>query len=543
MAYTASMEPILLTVFLTLAIATTLNIVLKHFGVSHIIGYILTGTIISHLFGFNGLDIDLLDLVGEFGIVFLMFTIGLELSLARIRKMRDILLINGALQVLSSVIAIFILSFYLFKLDFNASIIIALAFSLSSTAIVLTYLKRSKDIITPYGQKTMGILIFQDLAVIPILLLITFLSHHDLSIGEVLTKTLLSAIIVVAFMFTLGKKSVEFLLSSSAKAQLEELFLGSVFSIVIGASLLAHSMGFTYSLGAFIAGMIIADTDYDVKVESDIASYKDLLLSIFFFAVGTKIDVRFFFENIHIVLFVFILTMLLKSIVIYAIIRRDSDKNTSAKTALALAQVGEFSFAVFALAGSHRLIDEETASLVILVSVISMVLTPFIIENIYRLSSYFEKEFFESDVITPIGKRDHVVVAGFSTIGKIVAARLQAKGVSFVIISDNLQHVLLARGKGYMAYFGHLNRSPVLSSLNVDEARSVILTMNSEHDKRLISEAIRSFSEHTDIVMKVDSVEERRQLEALSDVRFVDASHEVSGLLVEHALVREPIKQ
>jgi CPA2 family monovalent cation:H+ antiporter-2 len=530
------MENLLLAIFLTLAIAAVLSIVLKRFGISHIIGYIMTGTIISYLFGFNGIRIDTLDLVGEFGIVFLMFTIGLELSLHKIRKMKEILLANGLLQVVLSVAVIFVMAYFVFGLDFNTSIIVSLAFSLSSTAIVLTYLKESKDILTPYGQKSMGILIFQDLAVIPILLLITFLSNNDLSIGEVLVKTLLSAVVVVAVMFTVGEKTVNALLKFSAKTELEELFLGSVFAIVIGASLLAHEMGFTYSLGAFIAGMIIADTDYNVKVESDIASYKDLLLGVFFFSVGTKIDLLYFLQNIHIILFVFVLVMLFKSVVIYAIIRRNSDKNTSAKTALALAQVGEFSFAVFALAGSQRLISEETASFLILVSVISMILTPFVVNNIYKLSSYFEKEFYEADVITPIGQKDHIVVAGFSMLGKIVAADLKARGVAFVIISDNLRHVLHARKLGYMAYFGHLNKLPVLESLMVDKAKAVILTVSSEHNKRLISEAIYNFTDHTHIIMKIDSAEERKHMRDLHDVEFVDASFEVSNLLVSRAM-------
>jgi CPA2 family monovalent cation:H+ antiporter-2 len=530
------MEKLLLSIFLTIAIATVLNIILKRFGVSHILGYIATGTIISYLFGFNGAGIDSLNLIGEFGIVFLMFTIGLELSLEKIKKMKEILLTNGALQVLFSVVVIFFLSYYLFALDFNTSLIISLAFSLSSTAIVLTYLKDSKDIHTPYGQKSMGILIFQDLAVIPILLLITFLSNDSASIGEILLKTALSAVFVVVFMFTLGEKIVNALLQFSAKTELEELFLGSVFSILIGASLLAHSMGFTYSLGAFIAGMIIADTRYNVKVESDISTYKDLLLGAFFFGVGTKIDMLFFAQNIHIITFVFIFAMLFKAVVIYAIIRRNSDKNTAAKTALSLAQIGEFSFAVFALAGAQKLISEEMASFLILVSVISMILTPFIIGNIYKLSSYFEKEFYESDVITPIERKDHIIVAGFAMLGKIVAASLQSQGANFIIISDNLKHVLHARKLGYMAYFGHLNKLPVLESLMVKEAQAIIITMSSEQNRRLISEAVLNYDHNANIIVKIDSVEERKSMRDLPELEFVDASFEVANLLVKHAL-------
>ncbi|QOY54258.1 cation:proton antiporter [Candidatus Sulfurimonas marisnigri] len=530
------MENLLLAIFLTITIATVLNIILKKFDISHIIGYILSGTIISYIFGFNGLNIYSLELIGEFGIVFLMFNIGLELSFSKIKKMKEILLTNGLLQVLLNVVVIFLLSFYLFKLDFNTSLIISLAFSLSSTAIVLTYLKKSKDILTPYGQKSMGILIFQDLAVIPILLLITFLTNDTLSISEVLIRTVISAILVLVFMFTIGEKIVNALLQFSAKAELEELFLGSVFSIVIGASLLTHEMGFTYSLGAFMAGMIIADTKYNVKVESDIATYKDLLLSVFFFGVGTKIDMIYFLENMFIVIFIFLLAMLFKSIVIYAIIRRNSDKNTSAKTALALAQIGEFSFAIFAIAGSHKLISEEMTNFLILVGVMSMILTPFILSHIYKISSYFEKEFYESDVITPIKLKNHIVIAGFGTLGRRVATDLKARGVDFVIISDNLKHVLLARKVGYSAYFGHLNKLPVLESLAVDEAKAIIITVSDEHQKRLISEAILNFFKDTNIIIKIDNSEEKQNLKDLQELEFVDASYEISNVLVNHAL-------
>jgi CPA2 family monovalent cation:H+ antiporter-2 len=535
------MENLLLAIFLTLAIATVLNIVLKRFGISHIIGYIFSGTAISYMFDFNGSNIHVLELIGEFGIVFLMFTVGLELSWGRIKKMKELLLTNGVLQVALSVVVVFVMAYYLFKLDFNTALIVSLAFSLSSTAIVLTYLKQSKDIVTPYGQKSMGILIFQDLAVIPILLLMSFLANDELSISEVLTQTLISAVIVVAFMFTVGEKTVNTLLKFSAKTQVEELFLGSIFAIVLGTSLLAHEAGFTYSLGAFIGGMLIADTDFHVKVESDISSYKDLLLSVFFFGVGAKIDVLFFMHNVHLILGIFLLVMLFKAIVIYIIIRRNSDKNTAAKTALSLAQVGEFSFAIFALAASDGLIDNESASFLILVSVVSMILTPFVVNNIYKLSSYFEKEYWESDVITPIAKKEHIVVAGFSTLGRIVASELRDQEVEFVIISDNLRHVLLARKLGYMAYFGHLNKLPVLESLGVDEAKAVIITVTDEHTKHLIADAVRNFSEKVAIILRINSVEERKQMRDLDNVAVVDASYEIAHLLVGHALTGHKI--
>lgn len=531
------MNSILIIIFISLAIATVLNIVLKKLSISHIIGYIVTGTIISTIFDFNvDTNLEALNLIAEFGIVFLMFTIGLEMSMSKLKKMKEILFLNGFLQVGLSASIIFVVSRFVFNIDTNASLIIALAFSLSSTAIVLSYFKQSKDIYTPYGEKSTAILIFQDLAVIPILLLISFLSNDTLSLSQVLINTLFGALIVIVFMFTIGKKIVTWLLQFSSHAKLEELFLGSVLSIVIGASLLAHQMGFTYSLGAFIAGMIIAETSYHVKVESDIASYKDLLLGAFFFYVGTKIDVFFLVSNLHYVLFIFVGVMLIKALIIYMIIKRKANKSDSIKASLALCQIGEFSFAVFALASSNHLLSDELSKFLILVTVLSMIITPFIVNNIYKLASYFVVEFYESDKITPISAKNHIIICGFSTLGRIIANSLEEKHIKFVIISDDLRHVLLARKRGYMAYFGHLDKLPVLESLKADEARSIIITLSNITKKRLICEAVLSFDKDANLVVKIDSIDERKELKDLNIKTFVHAQLEVGQLLVEKSL-------
>jgi len=537
------MDSILLIIFISLAIATVLNIVLKKLSVSHIIGYIITGTIISNLFDFNGSEnLHSLDLIGEFGIVFLMFTIGLELSFSKLKKMKEIVFFNGLVQVLGSALVIFLVTHYVFKQGITASVIIALAFSLSSTAIVLSYLKKSKDVLTPYGEKSVAILIFQDLAVIPILLLISFLANDQLSIGDVLLNTLVSATLVIVFMFTLGKQLIEWMLHFSTNAKLEELFLGSVLSIVIGASLLAHEMGFTYSLGAFIAGMIIAETHYHVKVESDIDSYKDLLLGAFFFSIGTKIDIVYFYQQFFWVVTVLALIMLIKAFIIFVLIRRKSNKNESVKSAIALCQVGEFSFAIFSLALSQGLVSPDLGSFLILVTVLSMIVTPFMVNNIYKLASYFGKEFFESDKITPINISQHTVICGFAIAGRIVAKNLAEKGIKFVIISDNLQHVLLARERGFQAYFGHLDKRPVLESLKVEQAASVIVTANSLLSKKIICQAVLNYDPAAQVIVKISSLAEKTSLQGIGITDFVHAYQETARLLVKSSLAHRKAK-
>lgn len=531
------MDSILLIIFISLAIASVLNIILKKLSISHIIGYIITGTIVSNLFDFNvGSSHSSLDLIGEFGIVFLMFTIGLELSFNKLKTMKEIVFVNGTAQVLVSAVAIFLVAFFGFSLDSTTAVIVALAFSLSSTAIVLSYLKRSKDVVTPYGEKSVAILIFQDLAVIPILLLISFLANDELSIGEVLLNTMISATIVIVFMFTLGKKLIEWLLHFSTNAKLEELFLGSVLSIVIGASLLAHEMGFTYSLGAFIAGMIIAETNFHVKVESDIASYKDVLLGAFFFSIGTKIDFVYFYQEFFWVLAVLALAMLAKALIIYALIRRKSSKNDSVKTAIALCQIGEFSFAIFSLALSENILSAELGGFLILVTVLSMIVTPFMVNNIYKLASYFAEEFFESDKITPIQDSHHTVICGFAVTGRIVATEFAKQGVNFVIISDNLKHVLLARERGYKAYFGHLDKRPVLESLKVEQSASVIVTVTQLSSKKIICQAVLDYHPQAQVIVKVTSLAEQEALKDLAITDFIHAYQETARLLVKSSL-------
>ncbi len=531
------MDSILVILVISLTLASVLNIVLTKFSISHIIGYIITGTIISNMFDFNGGSSDKsLDLIGEFGIVFLMFTIGLEMSFSKLHKMKNLIFFNGSMQVVLCSVIIFSASFYLFSIDAISSLVIALAFSLSSTAIVLPYLKKSKDIVTPYGEKSVAILVFQDLAIIPILLLINFLSNNDLPLSDVLLKTTLYGAGIIIFMFTLGKKIIGWLLHFSSDAKMEELFLGSVFTIVIGASLIAHELGFTYSLGAFIAGMIIAETKFHIKVESDIASYKDLLLGAFFFSIGTKINVNYFISNIHVVMFVLFIVIAIKAFIIYFIIKRKSNKSDAIKSSIALCQIGEFSFAIFTLAGNQNIISNELNSTLILITVLSMIVTPFMINNIYKLASLFVVEYFESDNITPVQSSDHTIVCGFAILGRIVAKELDNKGVNFFIISDNLQHVLLARKRGYQAYFGHLDKSPVLNSLKIEQSKAIIITVNTSYNKRIICEAILNYYPEANLIVNVNTLDEKLVLRGLKINSFVHAQHETAILLVNKSL-------
>ncbi len=531
------METALLYVVAALGMSTVLNIFLKRFGISQIIGYILTGTALAYTFDVRNVDSHTLDLIGEFGIVFLMFTIGLEISLARLNTMKQIVFVNGALQVTLSFLLFFVIAHWGFNINYQSSIIVGLSLALSSTAVVLSYLKSSKEIHTTYGQRSMGILIFQDIAVIPILLLIGFMGADNVDVMDIVIQTLLSAVVLIGLLFVVGKRIMTWLLHFSANTKLDELFMGSVLVIVMGASLMAHEAGFTYSLGAFVAGMIIAETKYHHKVESDIAPFKDLLLGTFFLTVGLKIDVMYFIENIGVVFWLLAVVLLLKTIIIFFVMKFSTKPRNAMKTALSLSQVGEFSFAIFALASVDNLVSQELTSILVLVVVVSMIITPFLMTRIeWIVSKLFPENLHDYDMEKIKVHKNHVIVCGYSVVGKFVAKDLKRRGIEHIIIDNSLKHVKEAINDAEEIYYGDMTKEIILQTLHAEDASAVIITLDNPEKKRLISEAISRYDKPINLIVKVVSLEEKELLADLPINVMIDGKEEVAKILVEQSM-------
>jgi len=533
------MDNVLLIIVAALGISSVLNIILKKFGISQIIGYIFTGTILVYSFDLGSLNgSHTLEHIGEFGIVFLMFTIGLEISLSKMNSMKAEIFGNGFMQATLTVIVILLITFFGFNLDFKSSFIISSAFALSSTAVVLSYLKSSKEIHTPYGQRATGILIFQDIAVIPLLILLGFMINegHE-SIWVILTDTVVSAVIVVGLLFVVGSRVMSWMLHFSASSDVDELFMGSVLFIVISASLLAAYFGFTYSLGAFVAGMIIAETKYHHKVEYDIAPFKDILLGTFFIIVGMKIDVIYFINNIGTIVGIFVLVLLLKTAITYLVIKVTSPHATALKTALSISQVGEFSFVIFAVASMGGLLDKDLESLLILIVIFSMVVTPFFISRITSFVDSFIKEdtmYLETSSFQ--GRADHVVVCGYSIVGKFVAKHLDELDAPYVIIDNSPKHVKEAMEEEKEVYLGDMSKLSIIEALNVKHAAAVIITLDNIVKKRLICEAVLKHTKDINLIVKVVSLEEKEALKDLDITVIVDGKLEVGRVLVERMI-------
>jgi CPA2 family monovalent cation:H+ antiporter-2 len=531
------MTDLLNIIVVTIFISTVLNIILKKIHIPTIIGYIFTGLIVSILFNIH--HNHTLHEIAEFGIVFLMFTIGLEFSIEHLKKMKKYVFGLGFAQVMI-VGGIFSLSAqYIFGLPHKTSIIIGAALALSSTAIVLKLLNENGQIEHDYGKKTLGILIFQDIAVIPILLMITIFTNTDKEISSLLLDTFISAIVAISIIFILGKYVTEPFLKAVLDTKSSEIFIGSILLIVIGASTMAHGFGFSYSLGAFLAGMMIAETKYKYQIEADLIPFRDLLLGLFFITVGMQINLNTIVNYYDTILMLLVAIMLIKAIAIMIIVYLFSKKTSSSiKTALTISQVGEFSLAIFALASANNLIDDFSNQILIVTVVISMIITPFILKNLDKIKSMLLQKHTEVEEIKIDTDKleHHVIICGYGHLGKNIAEKLEKMAIKYIVIDFDIKIVEEAQKDGIPIIFGNSAQQDVLRHLNIEKSIATIIAIENPHNLRLVVNSVNSLNKNINIVTKVNDEESKENISDLNLKHVVNSSEEIATILINEAM-------
>ena len=523
----------------TLLIAIIVNLVLKRFNLPTIIGYILTGIIITYTFGLHtAADNHELKIIAEFGIVFLMFTIGLEFSLEHLKKMKMEVFFTGSIQIIVTTVIVLLICLYILDFGLKTSLVIGAALSLSSTAIVLKIYNETNDIKKRHGQRVLGILIMQDIAVIPILLMISIFSGDGKAdIGSVIIQTTFAAILLLALLYFSGKYLLEPFFEHVTKSKSDELFVGSVLLIAIGASYLAHYFGFTYSLGAFVAGMMISETKFKHQVEADLTPFRNLLLGVFFITVGMQINFLVIKEYILTILILLPILLVLKYLIIYMVVRINDTKRVAFKTALSLVQTGEFSLAILELAKSGSLIDPAYSQILIVTIVISMILTPIVLKN---LSSLAGRLLPEDTMMIPdthnIEKdtKGHIVILGFGHLGQEIAHNLRLEGHEYVIIEHNLKFFEMGYKADEPIIFGNAAHKHILESVNIKNACAVIVAIDNPEKLHLICEVIDDLTHNTKTIVKVTRFSEKEELKSLHLEHII-----VEDDVVARALVNE----
>ncbi len=533
------MDQVILIILATGTVAVILGIILKRFDVPPIVGYIFSGMILVNIIGGNAQNSHILEQIAEFGIVFLMFTIGLEMKLENLMQLKKQVFLYGGLQVGLTLVLFTTLAYFAVGLDIKTSIVIGGALSLSSTAIVLKILNDTNNITKYYGQNSLGILIFQDLAVIPLLLVITMLSSSNSNVSTLLGDIILSSIVLFIVMLVFGKYFLNHILKLVNKADTHELFILIVLIIAIGSSYFAHYLGFTYSMGAFIGGMLIAETHYKHQIEADLIPFRDLFLALFFVTVGMQINIHFFLSHIIQVFGLSFMIMFLKAIVIFGIIYFFVGKRVAFQTSLIIAQVGEFAFVVFTQAIHNTLLSQETGQLLTLAVIISMIATPFILKNVERITNKVLKKTDIKSQILNVEKKslqNHIIVCGYGSFGKQILLNLKKNNIDHIAIIDNYEFFEDAFAKGEKVIFGNPAQRHILSEAGLQKAKAVIIAFHDLEDIELLSHTIKDLNKKVKILAKV--TKKSVLSDTIDSENFIDIYDYTAELLVEKATAR-----
>ena len=548
------------------------GIILNKLKIPTIIGYILTGVLSAYFFEFGVDSSEDLNHIAEMGIVFLMFMIGLDFSLKTMLSMKQEVLVFGGLQIGLSSIGFFVICHYLFGFNFATSFIIASAISLSSTAIILKYLNETNQTKTQYGSAGVGILIFQDIAVIPILLIIKILSTKDADITTLLLTTFISVVLVLLVLFLPGRFFAKLVLRYSANMKTDEIFVGTVFLIVLGAAYVSQYFGFSMSLGAFLAGMIISNTPYKYQVGSVLVYFRDILLGVFFITVGMQVDVIFLLKYFVIILIFVALMMLLKTLFVYAFLRFFRGDRIGMRVALSLAQIGEFSFAIFLLANQHEILNlnlsggilnyvvgneffssitpAEIYQFLTLMVIFSMIATPFILDRIDKVTDFmlntvrfpFAKKKIseeipqEEEITQQEDLENHIVVCGYGVVGREVATYLRGCNVKYVCIDSNYNRVEKGIKRGDNVVYGDVTHKSILKEFHIDKAIATIITLNTPEATFHACRNIVMISRRCKIIASTKQRAVEEELKAMGLYAVIHERKELASILGKFAL-------
>lgn len=526
-----------LVVVFTLAVGVIL--ICHRLRVPSIIGLLFTGA----LTGPHGLgivtEVQPVELLAEIGVILLLFSIGLELSLRELARMRRFVLVGGLLQVGITIAAISGLTSVMGHSG-RESLVIGLLVSLSSTAVLLKLLQERREVEAPYGKASLGILIFQDIAAVPMVLALPFIAGQTPAGNQSLTWTLIRAALLVGIVVIASAKLIPPLLHEVARVRSREVFSLTVVVLCFSVALFTHSLGLSLALGAFLAGLLIADSEYSHEALSNIFPFRDIFTSIFFVSVGMLLDGSFLLDNWALVTLACILVIAIKAFVaaiaVYAV---GLPLKTCAFAGLALAQVGEFSFVIAKVALGISVLSDSSYQLFLSVSLISMALVPVMLRLAPRLSESLDTLPFP-DIIKngwmspttepPRGStlHDHLIIVGFGVNGRNVARAAQTAQIPYVVIETNPETVKSERLLGHPIHYGDAAQEHILLGQSIETARVLVVAISDSGGTRRIVSLARRLNPAVYIIARTRLVEDTEPLYAQGANEVIPEEFETS---------------
>ena len=547
-----------------LASAVAVVVIFRQLSMPAILGYLLVGAIIGpNALGFVA-DTEDQRYVAEFGVVFLMFSVGLEFSLPQLMSMRRIVFGFGFAQV-AIITALGVGAAVVVGESWRAGLVVGgvvaqvadlgvpyllravmLGVTMSSTAIISKMLAERMQLHSPHGRQIMGVLLFQDLAVIPLLVLIPALALSGPAIAGAIAVALLKAAVVLAIVLFLGQRLMRPLFTGVAKQKSSELFVLFVLLVTLGLAWVTERAGLSLALGAFLAGMLISETEYRYQVEDYIKPFRDVLLGLFFVTIGMLLDMGALADHYIAVMALFVVLLALKFGVIFVLARLfGNEKPTALRAAMALAPAGEFGFVVLALAKRQQVLGDTTLQVVLAAALLSMLLTPFLLAHMERIVLYFvESEWTQRAVqihslaVKAMSTKGHVIVCGYGRSGQALAQFLEREKVPVIALDSDPERVRQAAAAGDSVVYGDASRREVLVAAALTRATAVVVSFASTPKALAILAHVRELRPELPVIVRTLDDSDVARLKAAGAAEIVAEVVEGSLMLATQTMMQ-----
>ncbi|MCS0809432.1 monovalent cation:proton antiporter-2 (CPA2) family protein [Massilia agilis] len=488
--------------------------------------------------------------LAEFGVVFLMFSIGLEFSLAQLKAMRRLVFGLGLAQVVLTIVATVVAGFVAahfaphLHIGWQAAFALGGALAMSSTAIVVKLLTERLELESPHGRLIIGILLFQDLAVVPLLILIPSLANPE-HLAANLAWAGVKAAAVLALLLFFGQKWMRKWFTVVVKRRSQELFMLNLLLVTLGAAWITERAGLSMALGAFVAGMLISETQYKHQVEEDIKPFRDVLLGLFFITIGMLLNVQLVLQNWWLVLILLAVPVLLKFALIALLAKAfGSSDGVAMRTGLALAQAGEFGFVLLNLASGSNLIDPFVIQLVLASMVLSMLVAPFVIAKSDQLVMKIASNewMLQSLQLTQLASRTmaaqkHVIVAGFGRSGQSLATLLTEEKLPWYALDLDPERVQEAQAAGSNVSYGDAGRREALIAAGIKRASALVITFADTRAALRVLDLVHELAPSVPVIVRSHDDSDLDTLKKAGAAEVVPEALESSLMLASHALV------
>jgi len=532
--------PLLPDLLIILGFSIVIVFLLRRMKLPSILGFIIAGIII----GPHGLSlvkaVEQVELISEIGVILLLFVIGMELSLKQLMNIRKTVFIGGSIQV-GLTILVAGGTYYLLGNSWGESVFIGFLFSLSSTAIVLKVFQDRNEINTPHGKNALAILIFQDIIVVPMMLLTPILAGESGNLTMSLLSLLLKSGIVIIVTIVSARYLVPFVFYHVAKTRSKELFLMSTIGICFAVAFLTSEIGLSLALGAFLAGLIVSESEYSHQATGVILPFRELFTSFFFVSIGMLLDLHFFIQHIWIVLLLVAIVLVVKTMIAalaVAVLRYPP--RTILITGLALFQVGEFAFILSKVGIEYNILNETLNQYFLSVSIISMFMTPFVI----MFSEHFVRRFLGIKMVAKFNRKqnkrrnvvdiqeetmkNHLVIVGYGINGSNIAKAAEYVKIPYLVLELNMETVRREKQNDVPIIYGDAMQNHILETLNVHDARAVVIAISDPKATRAIIKNVREISKSVFLIVRTRYVKEIPDLLSLGADDVIPEEFETS---------------